>query len=67
MIQPSHVPVMLPEVLDALAPSCGRTVIDGTFGAGGYSRGILETGAEVLALDRDPAAAAFAEPAARPS
>ena len=59
-----HVPVLLPEVLDALAPAPGKTVIDGTFGAGGYSRAILETGAEVLALDRDPSAARFAEPLA---
>ena len=62
MSQAPHVPVMLPEVLEALASAPGRMVIDGTFGAGGYSRGILETGAEVLALDRDPTAALFAEP-----
>jgi 16S rRNA (cytosine1402-N4)-methyltransferase len=65
MSQSPHLPVMLPEVLDALAPSPGKLVIDGTFGAGGYSRGILETGAEVLALDRDPSAARFAEPLAQ--
>jgi 16S rRNA (cytosine1402-N4)-methyltransferase len=65
MSQAPHLPVMLPEVLDALAPAPGRTVIDGTFGAGGYSRGILQSGAEVLALDRDPSALRFAEPLVR--
>jgi len=57
-----HVPVLLAEVLEALAPAPGRMVIDGTFGAGGYSRGLLEAGADVLALDRDPSAARFADP-----
>ena len=65
MSQSPHLPVMLPEVLEALAPAPGKTVIDGTFGAGGYSRGVLETGAGVLALDRDPSAARFAEPLAK--
>lgn len=55
---PRHVPVMLAEVLEALAPAPGRIVIDGTFGAGGYSRAILEAGASVLAIDRDPTAIA---------
>ncbi len=57
-----HQPVMLPEVLAALEPGPGRLIVDGTFGAGGYSRAFLEAGADVLALDRDPAAAAFAQP-----
>ena len=64
MTDTPHVSVLLPEVLDALAPAPGRLVIDGTFGAGGYSRAILEAGAEVLALDRDPTAARFTEPLA---
>jgi 16S rRNA (cytosine1402-N4)-methyltransferase len=59
-----HVPVLLPEVLRALAISPGMLVIDGTFGAGGYSRAFLEAGARVVAFDRDPSAAAFAEPLA---
>jgi 16S rRNA (cytosine1402-N4)-methyltransferase len=50
-----HIPVMLTEVLAALQPEKGQTIIDGTFGAGGYSRAILKTGAKVVALDRDPA------------
>lgn len=57
-----HLPVLLDEVIAALQPLGGRTVLDGTFGAGGYSRALLELGAEVLAVDRDPAAAAYAEP-----
>ena len=53
-----HIPVLLQEVLDKLQPRAGQTVIDGTFGAGGYSRAILEAGAHVVALDRDPRAIA---------
>lgn len=53
-----HVPVLLSEVLDALEPAPGGTILDGTFGAGGYSRALLERGAEVIALDRDPRAIA---------
>ena len=49
-----HVPVLLDEVLAALAPKSGETIIDGTFGAGGYTRAILDTGASVIAIDRDP-------------
>ncbi len=51
-----HVPVMLAEVLDHLAPVAGETHVDGTFGAGGYTRAILERGAAVVAVDRDPTA-----------
>jgi 16S rRNA (cytosine1402-N4)-methyltransferase len=53
--------VLLPEVLDALQPAPGKTIVDGTFGAGGYTRGILGRGARVIALDRDPTARRFAE------
>jgi 16S rRNA (cytosine1402-N4)-methyltransferase len=50
-----HAPVMLAEVLRALAPVEGRIVVDATFGGGGYTRAILEAGAaRVIALDRDP-------------
>jgi 16S rRNA (cytosine1402-N4)-methyltransferase len=49
-----HVPVLLDAVLAALAPAPGETHVDGTFGAGGYSRAILAHGARVIAFDRDP-------------
>ena len=55
-----HIPVMLPEVLAALAPRPGERHVDGTFGAGGYTRGILRTGASVVAFDRDPSVAPHA-------
>ncbi|MBN9272936.1 MAG: 16S rRNA (cytosine(1402)-N(4))-methyltransferase, partial [Mesorhizobium sp.] len=48
-----HIPVLLGEVLEALSASRDDVVIDGTFGAGGYTRAILETGASVIAIDRD--------------
>lgn len=49
-----HAPVLLAEVIEALSPAPGEVMIDATFGAGGYSRAILATGARVIALDRDP-------------
>ena len=58
---PDHVPVLLAEVMDALRPAGGQMVVDGTFGAGGYSRAFLAAGARVVAFDRDPAARRFAE------
>ncbi len=57
----AHVPVLMAEVLEALAPLTGSLVVDGTFGAGGYSRAILSGGAQVVAFDRDPSAGRFAE------
>jgi 16S rRNA (cytosine1402-N4)-methyltransferase len=53
-----HLPVMLAEVMAALAPVPGGIYVDGTFGAGGYTRAILDTGASVIAIDRDPTAIA---------
>jgi 16S rRNA (cytosine1402-N4)-methyltransferase len=53
-----HLPVMLAEVLEALGPRPGKVIVDGTFGAGGYTRALLEAGAEVIAIDRDPDAIA---------
>ncbi len=60
-----HAPVLLAEVIEALAPKAGDVVIDATFGAGGYTRAILERGADVVALDRDPTVQPFADAVAR--
>ena len=52
-----HVPVMLTEVLEALAPRDGATYVDATFGAGGYARALLEAAdCTVWGIDRDPLA-----------
>ncbi|UVI40480.1 16S rRNA (cytosine(1402)-N(4))-methyltransferase RsmH [Qipengyuania spongiae] len=53
-----HVPVLLDEVIEALDPRPGDVLIDATFGAGGYTRALLERGATVHAFDRDPDAIA---------
>ena len=49
-----HVPVLLDEVIAALAIVPGERHVDGTFGAGGYTRAMLNAGARVIAFDRDP-------------
>ncbi|MDR0319819.1 MAG: 16S rRNA (cytosine(1402)-N(4))-methyltransferase RsmH [Rickettsiales bacterium] len=49
-----HIPVMLGQVLEALGDIKGKTIVDATFGAGGYSEAFLERGATVVAFDRDP-------------
>jgi 16S rRNA (cytosine1402-N4)-methyltransferase len=50
-----HVPVLVSEVIAALAFQGGETVVDGTFGAGGYTRAMLSAGAgRVIGFDRDP-------------
>jgi 16S rRNA (cytosine1402-N4)-methyltransferase len=53
-----HIPVLLQEVVAALEPAAGEVIIDGTFGAGGYTRALLDAGASVVAVDRDPDAIA---------
>jgi 16S rRNA (cytosine1402-N4)-methyltransferase len=53
-----HIPVLLSEVATALEPLAGAAIIDGTFGAGGYTRALLAMGARVIAIDRDPDAIA---------
>ncbi|MBM1557384.1 16S rRNA (cytosine(1402)-N(4))-methyltransferase RsmH [Sulfitobacter mediterraneus] len=51
-----HTPVLLRPLLAAVAPVEG-VWLDGTFGAGGYTRGLLEAGADrVIGVDRDPLA-----------
>ncbi|MCT4656447.1 MAG: 16S rRNA (cytosine(1402)-N(4))-methyltransferase RsmH [Cohaesibacter sp.] len=56
-----HIPVLLDEVVEALAPQQGQWVLDGTFGFGGYSTAIMQAGANVLGVDQDPEAAARAD------
>lgn len=56
-----HIPVMLAEVMAALDLGAGAHMVDGTFGAGGYSRAALARGARVTAFDRDPRAIADGE------
>lgn len=53
-----HKPVLLSEVIDALAITPGEKHVDGTFGAGGYSKAMVAQGAIVHAFDRDPDAIA---------
>lgn len=62
MSEAAHVSVLLDEVVEVLEPAPGKVLIDATFGAGGYSRALLEKGAEVVAFDRDPTARRFAAP-----
>jgi 16S rRNA (cytosine1402-N4)-methyltransferase len=53
-----HIPVLARPAIDSLAVRAGGRYIDATFGAGGYTRLILEHGGTVLAIDRDPTALA---------
>ena len=56
-----HIPVLIDEVLTALAPQGDETYVDGTFGAGGYTRAMLDAAnCNVIAIDRDPSAFAHA-------
>ncbi len=50
-----HTPVLLAEVVAALAPRAGAIIVDGTFGAGGYARALLDAApCRVVGIDRDP-------------
>ncbi|MDX2095685.1 MAG: 16S rRNA (cytosine(1402)-N(4))-methyltransferase RsmH [Alphaproteobacteria bacterium] len=62
-----HIPVMRDEMLAAVAAKAGDVVVDGTFGAGGYSRALLaaEPRARVIAFDRDPHVKLLADALAR--
>jgi len=54
-LRAEHVPVLIEEVIAALRIHDGDAVVDGTFGAGGYTRALLRAGAgRVIAFDRDP-------------
>ncbi len=59
MASPSHTPVMLGQVIEVLAPRDGAVYVDATFGAGGYTRALLEAAAcTVWGIDRDSRAVA---------
>lgn len=50
-----HIPVLLNEVVESIAPKDGGVYVDGTFGAGGYTRAVLDAAdCTVYAIDRDP-------------
>ena len=49
-----HRPVLQPEVLRLLKPKSGSLIVDATCGGGGHTEALLESGADVLALDQDP-------------
>ena len=54
-----HIPVLLTEVVEQIAPKDGGVYVDATFGAGGYSRAVLDAAdCSVYAIDRDPDAIA---------
>jgi len=56
-LAPSHTPVLLGRVLEALAPKDGGIYVDGTFGGGGYSKAVLGAArCRVVGIDRDPEA-----------
>jgi 16S rRNA (cytosine1402-N4)-methyltransferase len=56
MIKQGHIPVLLREVMQCMAIRTNGLYLDCTFGCGGYSRAILESGGFVVAIDRDPSA-----------
>jgi len=61
-----HMPVLLNEVVAALHPQAGEVMVDGTFGAGGYSRALLQAAdCAVIAIDRDPDTQTHADSLAR--
>lgn len=60
-----HIPVLLEEVIAALAITPDERHVDGTYGAGGYSAAMIARGAQVYGFDRDPDAIAAAAPHAQ--
>src|SRR5262249_30513754 len=66
MTRGGHTPVLLAEVLEALAPRDGALYVDGTLGACGYARALLEAAnCAVFGIDRDPRAITSAAAVAR--
>lgn len=65
-VAPAHVPVMLREIIEGLAPCDKGLYVDGTFGRGGYARAILEFAqTNVVGIDRDPEAIEAGQEAVR--
>ncbi len=56
-----HISVMLERSVELLAPAAGKRLLDCTCGMGGHSEALLEQGAEVVGVDRDPQARALAQ------
>jgi 16S rRNA (cytosine1402-N4)-methyltransferase len=56
----THEPVLLQETVSLLKPGGGKLIADGTLGGGGHTKALLERGAEVIGLDKDPRAVASA-------
>ncbi|MBE7159210.1 MAG: 16S rRNA (cytosine(1402)-N(4))-methyltransferase, partial [Rhodospirillales bacterium] len=54
-----HRPVLVEEVLWALAPAPGRVIVDGTLGGGGHAAAILQKGAKIIGLDQDGGAIGY--------
>jgi len=55
-----HLPVLPKEVVELMEAGPGKFIIDGTLGGGGHSEMLLNTGADVMGVDRDPEALAHA-------
>jgi 16S rRNA (cytosine1402-N4)-methyltransferase len=55
-----HDSVLLDETVERLAPAQGKVIVDGTLGGGGHTMALLAAGAQVIGLDHDPEALAFA-------
>ena len=55
-----HIPVLLSEVLHWMAPEKGKVLVDGTLGGGGHSEALLKAGVDVIGIDQDEQALAYA-------
>ena len=49
-----HVPILLPEIMQILAPQPGERAVDCTLGHGGHASALLAAGVTLLGLDQDP-------------
>ena len=56
-----HIPVLLPDVIDFMAPEQGKVIVDGTLGGGGHTEAMLQAGAHVIGIDQDEQALVHAE------